>query len=220
MDPVVMVHETGFKYPYSNMRQWHPMMRALTSDTRRNAQIIEAIIADHDSGHHVQLVLSQQIDQLATLASHLSKSRPDITQELLIAGGTKRDRYGNIVRTLGRTKKERQHAIDRARKGRVSVLFGTKLADEGLDIPRLDRLHLVFPTRAKGKIAQQVGRIQRVHPGKRDVLVRDYVDDPKVLRSQWFERRKTYIEMELEIQRANQTQNRSSAMATPTRRPR
>jgi len=204
VDPVVMVHDTGFTYPYSNMQQWHSMVRSLVHDRRRNAQIIENIIRDHDSGNHVQLVLSQQIDHLALLARALQERRPDIAQELLIAGGTKKDKHGNITRTIGRTKKERTAAIQAARKGDLRVLFGTKLADEGLDIPRLDRLHLVFPTRAQGKIAQQVGRIQRIHPGKRDVIVRDYVDEPRVLRNQWYERRQAYVEMELEIIRENQ----------------
>jgi superfamily II DNA or RNA helicase len=206
MDPIVIAHETGFQYPYSNMRQWHALVRAITNDRRRNNQIIENIIREHDSGNHVQLVLSQQIDHLTTLAQILQERRPDIAQELLIAGGTKRDRAGRIVRTVGRTKKERAAAIKAARKGDLRVLFGTQLADEGLDIPRLDRLHLVFPTRAKGKIAQQVGRIQRVYPGKRDVIVHDYLDEPRVLHNQWFERRRAYVEMELEIIRDNQNQ--------------
>ena len=219
MDPVVIAHDTGFNFPYTNMRQWHALVRALTNDRRRNNQIIENIIREHDSGRHVQLVLSQQIDHLTTLAKILQERRPDIAQELLIAGGTKKDRAGRIVRTVGRTKKERATIIKAARKGDVRVLFGTKLADEGLDIPRLDRLHLVFPTRAKGKIAQQVGRIQRIHPGKRDVIVHDYLDEPKVLRNQWFERRKAYVEMELEIvrdsthQRANGVNGMASSSA-------
>lgn len=213
VDPVVMVQETGFSYPYTNMRQWHSMVRSLVHDRRRNAQIIENIIADYDNGDHVQLVLSQQIDHLDLLAKSLQARRPDISQELLIAGGTKKDRNGYIVRNIGRTKKERAEAIKAARKGDLRVLFGTQLADEGLDIPRLDRLHLVFPTRAQGKIAQQVGRIQRIHPRKRDVIVRDYVDEPRVLRNQWFERRKAYVEMELEIIRANQRESRTPRMA-------
>ena len=44
VDPVVMVEETGFSYPYTNMRQWQPMVRSLIHDRRRNAQIIENII--------------------------------------------------------------------------------------------------------------------------------------------------------------------------------
>ena len=216
MDPVVIAHDTGFNFPYTNMRQWHALVRALINDGRRNNQIIENIIREHDSGRHVQLVLSQQIDHLAILAHELEDRRPDIAQELLIAGGTKRDRNGRVVRTLGRTKKERAAAIKAARKGDLRVLFGTKLADEGLDIPRLDRLHLVFPTRAKGKIAQQVGRIQRVHPGKRDVIVHDYLDEPRVLRNQWFERRRAYVEMELEIVRdsTHQRTNGTNGMAS------
>lgn len=220
VDPVVIVHDTGFTYPYTNMRQWHGLVRALVHDSRRNAQIIEHIIEDYNSGRHVQLVLSQQIDHLVILSKLLRKRAPAISQAFLIAGGTKKDRAGNIVRTISVSKRERAETIKAARAGTVSVLFGTKLADEGLDIPRLDRLHLVFPTRAKGKIAQQVGRIQRVHPGKTDVIVRDYVDGPSVLRNQWYERRKAYAEMELEIIRENQKQDRVVRVAAPAAYPR
>jgi superfamily II DNA or RNA helicase len=213
VDPTVQAHETGFRYPYTNLRQWHQLVRGLIQDEDRNNQIIENIISEHDSGNHVQLVLSQQIDHLVILSDSLAKRRPDISQELLIAGGVKKDRAGRVVRTVGRTKAERLDAIKRARKGRLRILFGTQLADEGLDIPRLDRLHLVFPTRAKGKIAQQVGRIQRVHPGKTDVIVHDYVDEPSVLKSQWFERRKVYTSMELEVVRENKKTQRSPTLA-------
>jgi superfamily II DNA or RNA helicase len=218
VDPVIKLHETGFDFPYGNMRQWQPMIRALTHNQQRNNQIVENISSEDRDGKHVQLVLSQQIDHLVLLSKLLAKRRPDLSQELLISGGTKRDRKGNIIRDVARTKEERKKAITRARKGRVRVLFGTRLADEGLDIPRLDRLHLVFPTRAKGKVAQQVGRIQRVHPGKTDVVVHDYLDNPKPLKSQWYERRKVYTQMELEIVREDSRPNRAATLAQTANR--
>jgi len=195
--------ETDFDYPYVGMRSWHPMVRALINSQRRNEQIVQTIIRQHRSGDHVQLVLSKQIDHLLNLHELLAKRAPDIPSSLLIAGGTKRDRSGRITRNVAMSKKERQEAIDRARRGVVRVLFGTSLADEGLDFPRLDRLHLTFPTRAEGKVTQQVGRIQRASDGKTDAVVFDYVDEISLLRDQWGDRRRAYHEIGLAVNRPN-----------------
>jgi superfamily II DNA or RNA helicase len=65
------------------------------------------------------------------------------------------------------------------------ILLST-LADEALDIPRLDRIHLVFPQRNPGLITQQVGRVERKHPDKTDAYIYDYVDGQVgALEQQW-----------------------------------
>jgi len=194
--------ETGFDYPYVGMRSWHPMIRNLTNSLRRNEQIVNNIIRQHRSGDHIQLVLSKQIDHLLNLHELLRSKAPDIPASLLIAGGTKKDRAGRVVRNVSMSKAERQAAIEAARRGDVRVLFGTSLADEGLDFPRLDRLHLTFPTRAEGKVTQQVGRIQRAANGKANALIFDYVDEVSLLRDQWGDRRRAYREIDLTINRA------------------
>jgi superfamily II DNA or RNA helicase len=64
------------------------------------------------------------------------------------------------------------------------------LADEALDIPRLDRIHLVFPQRNPGLVTQQVGRVERKHPDKTDAYIFDYVDsNVGALEAQWKVRR-------------------------------
>jgi superfamily II DNA or RNA helicase len=50
------------------------------------------------------------------------------------------------------------------------------LADEALDIPRLDRGYLTFPQSNTGLITQQVGRFEREHPDKKDARIYDFVD--------------------------------------------
>jgi superfamily II DNA or RNA helicase len=196
--------ETGFDYPYAGMRSWHPMVRSLVASRRRNEQIVNNIIRQHRNGDHIQLVLSKQIDHLLNLRQLLRTKAPDIPSSLLIAGGTKKDVRGRIVRNVSMSKKERQEAIEAARRGDVRVLFGTSLADEGLDFPRLDRLHLTFPTRAEGKVTQQVGRIQRAAEGKTDALVFDYVDEISLLRDQWGDRRRAFHEIGLTVNKASQ----------------
>jgi superfamily II DNA or RNA helicase len=191
--------ETGFNYPYRGMRTWPHMIKALTTSRSRNELIIQQIIREHRTGKHTQLVLSKQIDHLLLLHSLLQTKAPSITSSLLVAGGTKKDKRGRVVRTFSMSKREREEAIEAARDGTVRVLFGTQLADEGLDIPRLDRLHLTFPTRAEAKIEQQVGRISRATHGKRDAVVFDYVDEVGLLRDQFSDRRGVYRDMGLKV---------------------
>lgn len=55
--------------------------------------------------------------------------------------------------------------------------FNRDLPDELLDDARLDTLFLAMPISWRGTLAQYVGRLHRLHPAKREVLVYDYVDD-------------------------------------------
>ena len=48
---------------------------------------------------------------------------------------------------------------------------------EGFDDARLDTLFLAMPVAWRGTLAQYVGRLHRLHPAKREVLVYDYADE-------------------------------------------
>ena len=47
---------------------------------------------------------------------------------------------------------------------------------EGFDDARLDTLFLTMPISWKGTLAQYAGRLHRLHPSKREVVIYDYVD--------------------------------------------
>ncbi len=71
----------------------------------------------------------------------------------------------------------RQHLKD-TRDGEERVLIATgRYIGEGFDDARLDTLFLAMPISWKGTLAQYVGRLHRLHPAKREVLVYDYVDE-------------------------------------------
>jgi very-short-patch-repair endonuclease len=73
-------------------------------------------------------------------------------------------------------------------EGRVLVATG-KYIGEGFDEPRLDTLFLTLPISWRGTISQYVGRLHRLHAGKREVQVYDYADLDVPMLARMFERR-------------------------------
>lgn len=70
--------------------------------------------------------------------------------------------------------KEIRSALDRLAAGMVSVVFSCNLFNEGLDIPAVDVAINLRPTKSLGLYIQQVGRVMRAAPGKRECIVLDH----------------------------------------------
>jgi ATP-dependent helicase IRC3 len=62
------------------------------------------------------------------------------------------------------------------REGRVQVLTNVAVLTEGFDDPGVSCIAMARPTRSEGLYAQCVGRGTRLHPGKSDCLILDFVD--------------------------------------------
>jgi superfamily II DNA or RNA helicase len=60
---------------------------------------------------------------------------------------------------------------------------------EGFDDPALDTLFLAMPISWKGTVIQYAGRIQRLHPRKREIRIYDYVDRNIPVLDRMFRRR-------------------------------
>lgn len=162
------------------------MIDALIRNPDRNEQIVRNIC--ENAGHH-QLVISKRLEHLAILSELLEEesfSDPVVT----IIGNDKND-----------ARKQAKALIE----SEPCVVLST-LADEAMDIPRLDRMHLTFPQRNAGLVTQQVGRVERKHPDKKDAIIFDYVDaNVGPLEAQWRVRRtEVYMQRgyKIETQRA------------------
>jgi very-short-patch-repair endonuclease len=98
-----------------------------------------------------------------------------------------------IVLRGGQTKKEQ--AEGRAQLAQIPgdskrvILATGKFIGEGFDESRLDTLFLALPISWRGTIAQYVGRLHRLHDGKREVRVYDYADLNVPMLSRMFDRR-------------------------------
>lgn len=70
----------------------------------------------------------------------------------------------------------RQQALADFRRGVTQVLTNVGVLTEGFDDPGVSCVAMARPTRSDGLYAQCVGRGTRLHPGKQDCLVLDFVD--------------------------------------------
>ena len=163
---------------------YRTLIDAVTSDADRNQLILKHLIREANDGHSC-LVLSERISHIKALSLIFSTLCPAVRSEVLT---------GKVPTA------ERKKTLQDAEEGLVKVIFATKLADEGLDVPRLDRLFLTCPVRSANKVTQQVGRIMRTLKGKLDAVVYDFVDKNIGLAwSQWLSRkREAYKDFEIE----------------------
>ena len=69
------------------------------------------------------------------------------------------------------------------------VLATGRYIGEGFDDPRLDTLLLALPISWKGTLVQYTGRLHRLHPGKTEVRIFDYVDREVPMLLRMFEKR-------------------------------
>lgn len=69
------------------------------------------------------------------------------------------------------------------------VLATGRYVGEGFDDARLDTLFLALPVSWRGTLIQYAGRLQRIHAGKTEVRIVDYVDRDVPLLARMFEKR-------------------------------
>lgn len=143
------------------------LITALTEDEGRNRQLVDLVAREAAEGRTV-LVLSGRVEHCDRLAGML-RAR-DIGAETL---------------TSEVSRKRRADVLGRFRAGTLSVVCATSLADEGLDVPRLDRLVLATPARAEGRTVQRLGRLMRPSPGKGTPVLYDFVDEGRMAAAQF-----------------------------------
>ncbi len=70
----------------------------------------------------------------------------------------------------------RAQVLAEFRSGRIQALTNVAVLTEGFDDPGTSCIAMARPTRSEGLYAQCVGRGTRLHPGKKDCLILDFVD--------------------------------------------
>ena len=175
----VLVRPTGFRAPdlpaADSRAEFQRLYEALTQNPGRNQLICMDVIAAVQAGRF-PLVLTERTEHLRLLATQLSAAIPHV---ITLQGGMGRKQIKVAIASLAQVPDN---------EGRALLATGRYIG-EGFDEPRLDTLFLTLPVSWRGTIAQYVGRLHRLHTGKREVQVYDYADLDVPMLARMFERR-------------------------------
>jgi superfamily II DNA or RNA helicase len=147
----------------------------LATDERRNQLILDDVISALEEGRS-PLLLTERRDHLEFFAARLQH----FARHLVVLHGGSSVKERRLVR-------ERLQAIP-PHEERLVLATGRYIG-EGFDDARLDTLFLALPVSWKGTLVQYSGRLHRLHPGKTDVRVVDYVDHEVPMLQRMFQRR-------------------------------
>lgn len=171
----LVVRETSFKASSEATPSIQELYASLARDERRNRLILDDVIQALEQGRS-PILLTERKDhleyftaQLGTFARHL----------VVLQGG-----MGVKER---REVKERLASIPNNEER--LVLATGRYIGEGFDDARLDTLFLALPVSWKGTLIQYTGRLHRLHPGKTEVRIFDYVDREVPMLLRMFEKR-------------------------------
>lgn len=191
--------------------EFRQLYDALWRDEKRNVMIC-ADVLNALRERRSPLVLTERTDHLEFLAERLSREGANV---IALRGGMGRktlraalDRLTSLPERGFAVPDQAQqvpqcetqslpdHAPDGPQQscapnllqGRVILATG-RFIGEGFDDPQLDTLFLALPVSWRGTVAQYVGRLHRLHEGKRAVQVYDYADLNVRMFANMFDRR-------------------------------
>jgi len=189
--PEVKVWNTGFKYDFWPTHQCDPekgcMFKFCTRDKSKRRhqnnyqEVMTALIADDSRNQLIAKNVANEV-RAGHCVMVLSKRLAHLDELKKLTGGLL-GRTDNLYSFTGRETTDRRLEIQERAGIGGCCLFST-IADEALDIPRLDRIHLAWPSRNTDTTRQQIGRIERPHADKNEAIVNDYLDNVGPLRGQ------------------------------------
>ena len=166
LTPTVTLVPTKTVVTFSNKLprhiMWQIILKRTHGDAERTSDAIKRIAADVEAGYTVFVPTCRKAHAQAIVDGLSELIDPD----LIVYS------HGGITK-----KGEREAIYDSVRKREKQVLVATTVLDEAVSIDTLDCLHLVSPSANPREVEQRVGRLRRPLEGKRDPVVRDYVDD-------------------------------------------
>lgn len=172
--------KSEFKFGYRGAFDWPMLLRAVATNKERNEMITATAARQMAKGHSV-LILSGRIEHLENLHEMMRTEAAAI-----LTGKT--------------PKPKRKQLMADFKAGTLQCLLSTQLADEALDVPRLSRVFMTFPSKHEGKTQQRLGRALREHEEKSDAIIFDVVDgNVGVLRRQWLSRKATYKKLGINV---------------------
>lgn len=169
LSPSVVRLSTDFEFDYVpsgknasgkwERNNWTKLISCLVGDRRRNVFIAKTVSGMPCRKH---LVVSRNKRQLSLIRDELELGS-DMKVFMLTGDESRSEREGVIL------------YVDTAPPQETVVVLST-IADEALDCPALDCIHIVYPTANPALLKQQIGRVVRTSPQKMGASVVDYCD--------------------------------------------
>ena len=179
-DHLVQVKVTNFRPEVKDVGEdgeadYLELCREIVADSSRNRAIVADVLSAVAEGRS-PVVLTERREHLDILSGML-EGRVD--HLIVLKGGMGRKELKGIESRLREIP---------GTESRVILATGSFLG-EGFDDSRLDTLFLAMPVSWKGKITQYAGRLHRLHDGKREVRIVDYLDSEVAMFARMFDRR-------------------------------
>jgi superfamily II DNA or RNA helicase len=135
------------------------LLKNVVENEKRTRLIVSDVIREASQGNYC-IVISDRKAHCERIFELLSMSL---------------DKVG--IATGDYAKKYVDEQVKKFERNEITTLVTTfALLGEGFDVNILNRAFIAMPFRAKNKVEQLIGRIQRTAPGKTDAVVYDYVD--------------------------------------------
>ena len=162
---------------------------ALVGDSARNEMIVSDLMRALEAGRS-PLLLTGRKEHLQSFAAKVEGFAKHV---FVLKGGMGKKQRRTTAEALASVPEN---------EPRVILATGSYIG-EGFDDARLDTLFLAMPISWKGTLQQYVGRLHRLHDGKRVVQVYDYVDPNVPMLARMYERRlKGYDAIGYTVERA------------------
>ncbi|MCX6096615.1 MAG: DEAD/DEAH box helicase family protein [Candidatus Bipolaricaulota bacterium] len=172
----LVVRETRFQPPaVSDRAGIQELYAALAADPKRNDLIFDDVIRALEEKRS-PIVLTERRDHL----EHFAERLRTFTRHLIVLhGGMKPKEQREALAQLAAIPDEEERLL----------LATGRYVGEGFDDARLDTLFLALPISWRGTLVQYTGRLHRLHPGKTEVRIYDYVDRGVPMLVRMFEKR-------------------------------
>jgi superfamily II DNA or RNA helicase len=174
-DHTLVVRETAFRIAAEEEPKIQALYGLLAADDARNDLILNDVIAALAEGRS-PILLTERRDHLEHFEAKLRGFARNL---IVLAGGMGAKQRRAIAHRFAEIPDDEERL----------VLATGRYIGEGFDDARLDTLFLALPVSWKGTLVQYAGRLHRLHPGKTEVRIYDYVDHEVSVLARMFERR-------------------------------
>jgi len=165
MPPTVYFINTGvtapdwiYKKPFPPHYQWNQVLKHLGESEERYDIIRKYLHEDLDNGRRIACIAQRKVF-VKTLYQMMQRDGYDVAY---VDGST--------------PLKMRKKIYKEVKDGKVQALFAGKVLNQLVNLPTIDCLHFVTPASSSTVTNQTYGRARRWLEGKKNPIIRDYVD--------------------------------------------